>query len=709
MFNNAKPIWAKGRELEKNLTLGFRGIVDKPAQGNVKLKITASSLYRFFINGEFVGHGPFRGPHGHYRMDEWDIAHLMNAGQNIIAIEVAGYNVNSYYLLDQPSFLIAEVVCDDKIILATSKDDNGFECGIIDYREQKVQRYSFQRPFIEVYSLDNGFDDWHVITDKILPIVEVDEYQDKKIIDRGLPYPLFDKRYAHKIVTKGTVEPSIIPDNYWKDRSLVNIGEALKGYKEDELSVAISDRVQEIKSLFSDDYKGELVSSEYTDQISSNSFSIYDIGQNITGFVGVNIKCSNKSKIYILFDEILTDGDVDFKRLECVNAITYELGCGEYSVESFEPYTMRYLKVIVIDGECEINGLYIREYANQDAKDKQLNSDSQTLNAIYKAGIDTFRQNALDVFMDCPSRERAGWLCDSFFASRVEYHLTGQCKVERNFLENFLLAEKFEFLPEGMLPMCYPADHNDGVFIPNWALWLVLQLEEYYYRSKDDKIIKGFKDKVYGLFEYFKSFVNEYGLLEKLESWVFVEWSKANDLVQDVNFPSNMLYAGALEAAGRLYDDEELVLQAKKIRKTIAQLSFNGEFFVDNAIRENGELKVTDNTTEVCQYYAFFFKIATIDSHKELWDKLINDFGPQRKITNTYPDVYFANAFIGNYLRLDILSQHGLNNKMIEEIEGYFSFMAEKTGTLWEHDDVRASCNHGFASYVVYLLDKAIN
>ena len=91
--------------------------------------------------------------------------------------------------------------------------------------------------------------------------------------------------------------------------------------------------------------------------------------------------------------------------------------------------------------------------------------------------------------MDCPSRERAGWLCDSFFTARVEYVLTGTCTVEKVFLENFLLADQFEHLPEGMLPMCYPADHYDGVFIPNWAMWFVLELEEYLVRSGDTELI----------------------------------------------------------------------------------------------------------------------------------------------------------------------------------------------------------------------------
>ncbi len=33
--------------------------------------------------------------------------------------------------------------------------------------------------------------------------------------------------------------------------------------------------------------------------------------------------------------------------------------------------------------------------------------------------------------------------------------------------------------------------------------------------------------------------------------------------------------------------------------------------------------------------------------------------------------------------------------------------MAELTGTLWEHKNTFASCNHGFASYVAVLIYEA--
>ena len=73
------------------------------------------------------------------------------------------------------------------------------------------------------------------------------------------------------------------------------------------------------------------------------------------------------------------------------------------------------------------------------------------------------------------------------------------------------------------------------------------------------------------LFDYFQPFENRDGLLEKLEGWVFVEWSAANRFVQDVNYPSNMLYAGTLSAAGRLDDKPDLVAKAEvnSCKKTV--------------------------------------------------------------------------------------------------------------------------------------------
>jgi alpha-L-rhamnosidase len=140
------------------------------------------------------------------------------------------------------------------------------------------------------------------------------------------------------------------------------------------------------------------------------------------------------------------------------------------------------------------------------------------------------------------------------------------------------------------------------------------------------------------------------------------------------------------------------------LKATIRKMSFNGAFFTDNEVRTDGKLVNSGEATEVCQYYAFFFGIATPETYPDLWTILVNKFGPERKEHNEYPQIYFANAFIGNYLRLDILMRYGLTQKLLENVEGYFYKMAVKTGTLWENDTDGASCDHGFASHVAVWL-----
>ncbi len=706
-FSAAKPVWPAGRDTEMNVNVGFRAVVDAEQGDALSLRITGATIYRIYANGEFVGYGPARAAQGFFRVDEWDLSPYVHAGQNVVAIEVAGYNSNSYYVLDQPSFVQAEVRKGDTVLAATGDAANPFTAHILDERVQKVCRYSFQRPFTEVYRLKPGYDAWRSDPNAKTAEVACGVVGEKKLIARGISYPRFSKMPAVKDLGEGSIEIGPAPEHPWKDRSFTNVGPKLKGYPEAELAVAPSIELQQLSySKRSGD--GAFFNSPSGVAVARNGYRVLDFGKNLTGFIGATLKCEKPARVFFLFDEILANDDVDWRRLGCVNIVSYELEPGSYAVESIEPYTLRYLKIVALDGDCTVESSYLREYTNPDAAEAQFASPDDRLNRLFEAGRETFVQNAVDVFMDCPHRERAGWLCDSFFTARSASDLCGQTSLERNFLENFLLPEKFENLPEGMLPMCYPADHYDGVFIPNWAMWFVMELQEYYQRSGDRELVDALKPRVMALLKYFDTFKNEDGLLEKLESWVFVEWSDANKYVQDVNYPSNMLYASVLDVVNTLYSMPEMHAEAERMRDVIRKQSYDGEFFVDNAVRKDGKLEVTRNRTEVCQYFAFFFNVVSPDTHPELWKKLADEFGPNRKEKGLYPEVGAANSFIGNMLRFEILSRYDRSAQILPESIDYLLYMADRTGTLWENVKEEASCNHGFASHIVHTLYRDV-
>ncbi len=189
------------------------------------------------------------------------------------------------------------------------------------------------------------------------------------------------------------------------------------------------------------------------------------------------------------------------------NQVVYELQPGAYTIETFDPYTFKFLKVMVTEGACRLEDVYLREFASPDRTDASFSCSNEKLNRIYDAAKQTYRQNALDIFMDCPpSRERAGWLCDSYFSAIMEKEFTGYSKVAHNFYENYALPEKFEFLPEGMIPpMCYPADHNDGgVFIPNWSLWFIIQVDDYARRGGDRQLVSDLRTRITDLLGVFR-------------------------------------------------------------------------------------------------------------------------------------------------------------------------------------------------------------
>ena len=500
-----------------------------------------------------------------------------------------------------------------------------------------------------------------------------------------------------------------------KDRSLILPGtKDFKGYKLDELDLNSSFLAQR---LVSSDRRAA-TESEKTAQsfpLQAGRSIVFDNGLNDSGFPGLRVEVKTPGQLVLQFDEVLAEnGEArGIQRYrDCCNVIVWEFSQpGVYEVDAFEPYTMRYVELDLVSGEMTVSAPRFRSYKNSTAKRASFRASDPVLVQIFNAASETFRQNAVDVFMDCPSRERAGWNCDAYFTGPVSTMLTGDAALERIFEENHALPPAFDDIDDGMLPMCYPSDHRGGNYIPNWAMWFVLETEEYLRRTGDRATVDALRPRLEKLVKFLQTFRNKDGLLEKLPRWVFVEWSRSNKLVQDVNYPSNMTWSDVLDAMDRLYGRPDLAAEAKNVRAEILRQSWTGPWFCDNAVRQkDGTLKLSGECTETCQYYAFFHKIATPESHPALWKTLLTDFGPQRydpedrRKLLKHPEIWPSNAFIGNYLRLKLLERAGMGQQILRETKGYFKYMADRTGTLWENDTTCASCNHGFASYAAVLL-----
>ena len=689
-FSKARPVWEKGKQRELNHSLRFVSHVGRSE--NAILRISGYTGYQVFINGEFVHYGPARAGRGYYRTDEINVSTMLTESDNEVTVLSTGYFCDTFEWLKEPSFFCAEIVCDGKIVAYTGGE--GWKAYSYPERIKRVQRYSYQRAFAEVYDM---------LRMESFAEVELELTDDKNFIAREISYPEFPREAVCEVYAGGTVT-KIEPEKYYADRAILNAGTTVDGFSTDDAEVISIHKVQELKLT---ENGGSRVLPALMD---ADTYVSTSMKSNTTGFIEVSVRCLEDTELYMTFDELLVNGKIDYTRNRSSNVITYRLKGGkDYKLITAEPYTFKYMDVITVGGSVEL--LYagtIRADFNSSEIVMSLNPDKadDVITRIYDAAVETFRQNTFDIYMDCPSRERAGWLCDSFFTARVEHLMSGKSTVEKCFLSNFAMEEVYKGLPAGMLPMCYPSEFRNPEYIPNWAMWYFLELREYLERTQDRELIDDLRPKMNALCEYFEAFENADGLLEKLKGWVFVEWSMCNNLTQDVNYPSNMLYYLFLKTLYELYGDEKYNTKAEKLRKTIREKSRMGLFFADNSVYSNGELKLSGQRTETCQYYAFFTGVATPEEDAELFETLVRDFGPDRAASGKWSEIHPSNAFIGNYLRLELLSRQGIYDKLEENVRGYFDYMATLTGTLWEHKDIKASCNHGFASHVLVWLDQ---
>ena len=687
----AEPVWHAGHETEMNEQLVFTGMFVWNGGEKPVLTLASSNPYRVKVNGAFVWYGPARGPRGWFRKDKLSLD--VHKGENVVEIENAGYNCNSFYFMDQPSFLDASVAVGGETVLQTAAKGGPktFEARVLTSRVRRVNRYSYQRMFAEVYDVPSAVGD---------AIALAAQPEGKWLPRCGAPVD-FALKDDFTLAGRGTfgydkTSPRVPHGGF----GLVgNKAAKYKGYFLDELEYDTWDVATRVR-LSSD---GLVSDSARRARLTTGEYALYASPCNRTGFIGLTVRCLEPGVLHVFFDEMLsTNGLLDVRRNGTANTVVWRFTKpGVYEVEAFEPYTAKFVQPLALSGCFEVSAPRLRLYRSAASEGASLESSDSRLSAIFAAAEETYAQNAVDLFTDCPSRERAGWNCDAYFTGRTAWLLTGNSDVERQYLENYALPDSYEKLPKGMFPMCYPADSRDGNFIPSWALFMTLELDEYMReRNGDRRLAEAFRSKIFALVDYLKTFRNSDGLLEKLPRWVFVEWSRANKLVQDVNYPNNMVWAATLEAVDRLYGRPDLAAEAARVREEIRRQSWTGEWFCDNSVRQkDGSLKLSGECTETCQYYAFYFGVATRELYPELHRRLTTEFGPKRTQQGLYPEVWPANAFIGNYLRLEWLSREGQSRKVQDEVLGYFGSMAARTGTLWELVQENASCCHGFASH----------
>lgn len=677
-FKSALPIWIEGRDKEWNVSarLTFNA---KELHG-ATMTLTGAAFYQVFIGDRLIHFGPARKGAGCTGVDRLP---LPDVDGEVISILISGYYCRSYNGVRNPSFIQAEI-CDAEGNVLAATGYEGFKCYERPSRLQRVMRYSVQRQFTECYDLKRVDREANFVV--CVPAL--------KYIPRGVDLLDLDEKNARLIgVGKFTVGDSL--KHPLRPFQSNRIDEFRDQYDLDALESA--PYIEYLK--MTPDYGADVERGR------ADTVEHWDLGKIETGFLTFKVNAKVDSRIIAVFaEQKYANGRPLPFASGATNCIEWVLPKGEHVLTSIEPYTVMGIELMIMSGDVDVEYVGVIECAYSARRIKPFEVKDPELALVYQAAVDTFRHNAVDIYMDCPSRERAGWLCDSYFTSQTEYYLTGKTTVEDEFLNNYLTGGT-RTEPNGMIDMCYPSDAREH--IPQWSLWYVLELNDYFTKRGHGDRKNDFRDQLYALLAYFKTYENELGLLEKLPGWNFVEWSELNKRVHDVSWATNMLFSEALEIIGGLYGDKELTDKASRLRETIRSMAFNGTMFSDRAMRqEDGTLKNTSELSETTQYYALRFGIADIEDEKYagLKDMVFNVFGKD-VMAEKCPEIEPSNSLPGFYIRTELMLKWKMYPELIEYIKHFFLPMAQATGTLWENKTPGASCDHGFASYIAVAIE----
>jgi alpha-L-rhamnosidase len=345
---------------------------------------------------------------------------------------------------------------------------------------------------VETYKLSEGAFDYEINPDTKATPVEVEPALAGHFLCRDIPMGTDEDVFPVAVIHRGQVSYSE-KEHYYASREICDIGAHYLAYRECELEYASH---REFGKCDPHD-QVDVQEAPAVISLAADTYADIEFPCNTTGIYEFDLEAEGDGELFIMFDEILLDGEVKPFRMGLSNIITVLAEAGKYHLECAMPHVMKYARIVAKGAAMTVSGLHLHHIAYpMSAINAAFAGDDEDMKRIYAAAIETYRANSVDIYMDCPSRERAGWLCDSFFTSRVEYALTGKSLLERAFLQNFILPESFEFIPKGMLPMCYPSDHYDKTYIPNWAMWYAVELCEYFARTGDREFVEGAKERM---------------------------------------------------------------------------------------------------------------------------------------------------------------------------------------------------------------------
>ena len=329
---------------------------------------------------------------------------------------------------------------------------------------------------------------------------------------------------------------------------------------------------------------------------------IVDFGQNIAGWVKINVKEQKNQLIEIITTEaLLTNGKDIFQGSTGGGANgmpqIYKYICRGDELESWEPkfsyHGFRYAKIKGISNKPNADMIKAVLVATDIQETGSFTSSDTLLNKMHNISKWTIVDNLHGIPEDCPHREKCGWLGDAHAFCEYalyNYDMYDFYKKYMKDIQTQMRPTKGHNNPEikfKVPTMIAPGKRTSTYAKIDWGV-ATMYLPWYNYKFYgDDEIIKEYYEDMKNLTDFYLNFKGDNGIMQDgMGDWCPPLWDRRKNpsaMECDPIISANAYFydvLGIMATFARLNNDD--VYQAKMIaEKEALKKAFNNEFLVD--------------------------------------------------------------------------------------------------------------------------------
>ncbi|MFY0651627.1 MAG: family 78 glycoside hydrolase catalytic domain [Cyclobacteriaceae bacterium] len=533
----AQWIWLDN-QIESGVLLARRNFDLELVPEEAVLRITASSKYQLYINGEYVCRGPARSAPHHQSFDILDITRILRKGKNSIAVRIHHQKKKFSYHFDGRAGLLAQLdlgsgmepICTGstwKVSLDPSWDN---DAPVISRFQQVVNdRVDFRKNLNGWNQV--GFDD--------------SGWLDAKTLIRNVGWPAHQKnaRPGALINPWTDLVPREVPYLIETDVKAVNVIETVEIDGAYNVPLELTKKIDKRISKSINNYRKKGTPLELPASSSTKSwFVLFDFGQILNGMAKLEIEGVSGTQITIVGAPFIIDDKFTHKVLdsEYLDQIILSGSKDEWEATYFKPY--RYLGVIV-NGAAAVKlhtvGTHRLQYPFKKKGNIQ-SSDAPWIQSYMDATAKTIDVCTTDAYTD-NYRERRQYAQTGYYAALGNYFIYGDQALQRR----YLIQTAQEQDANGIMPAYGPAASNDYMVIMDSNCLWIRSLRNYLLYSGDFKTTKELLPAATKMMELLHSYTNELGMIYEPPYPYWLDHALLDR--RGANFNLNGHYLGALE------------------------------------------------------------------------------------------------------------------------------------------------------------------